>query len=113
MIKRQCPVPDSILNKALKFLGRPPRPSAIPWETPDEEELNPTTYYDQLEYREDAKHSLTVQDEQLTPTSYYAQLEEVPTNLVVDDHDAERVIVWLRTRDHVAVDIRDPRAQQA
>src|SRR5829696_3574192 len=74
--------PDSILKKALEFLERSNTPIPTSPTTPVEE----------------------APEEQLTPTHSYALLEEFP-NLIIEDHQIERVVEWLRVRDHVALDI--------
>src|SRR5215217_4408147 len=73
--------PDSLLKKALEFLERA-NTSSPPPTTPTEEP----------------------EKEQLRGTSYYDLLEEFP-NLIVEDHQVDRVIQWLRSRGHIAVDI--------
>jgi DNA polymerase-1 len=74
--------PDSILKKALEFLEHSNTPIPTAPTTPVEE----------------------APEEQLTPTHSYALLEEFP-NLIIEDHQIERVVEWLRVRDHVALDI--------
>jgi DNA polymerase I-like protein with 3'-5' exonuclease and polymerase domains len=89
--------PNSILKKALEFL-RQPGPTDRP-DGPEKEQVIPTHSYALL-----ADKAETVSpEERVNPTQSYAQLAD--PRLIVEDHNVDRVIAWLATRDHVALDI--------
>jgi DNA polymerase I-like protein with 3'-5' exonuclease and polymerase domains len=101
-------MPESILNKALQFLGE------ISTEVePENRILTPT--------HKCAVITSTLEEEVLTPTQKYAETppasEEVPLlaanrelkgdflNLIFEDHELERVATWIRTQEGVSLDI--------
>jgi DNA polymerase I-like protein with 3'-5' exonuclease and polymerase domains len=89
---------DSILDKALEFLGRPPttpETREVPVAVVEEEEvLTPTRKYEVIE------------EEEVSPLlRANRELEADFPNLIFRDADAERVVEWLERIDGVALDI--------
>jgi hypothetical protein len=96
-------VTDSILNKALEFLGQPTHPIPAPVEDPETEQLTPTHNYAQLiskapeePVEEPAEDPLLRANRELA--------REFP-GLIFEDHDLGRVTEWLRTQEGVSLDI--------
>jgi DNA polymerase I-like protein with 3'-5' exonuclease and polymerase domains len=91
--------PDSILKKALEFLGQPATGPTDRPVSPEKEEVTPTHSYALLT----DKAGTVSPEEQVTPTHSYAQLAD--PRLVVVDNGVDQVIAWLRTVTDVALDI--------
>src|SRR5215212_7420686 len=101
-------MPDSILNKALEFLGRADNTSVY----------NAIVHNDDISVVE--KDQTTAEKIQLTPTQEYVlntpegdnplltadlELEADFPNLIFRDTDLDRVLDWLETAEAVALDI--------
>ena len=87
---------DSILDKALEFLGRlptTPETREVPVAVVEEKEvLTPTRKYEVI----------TEEDPLLAANK---ALKEAFPNLIFEEEDLEKVIAWIKTRDGVSLDI--------
>ena len=87
---------DSILDKALEFLGGPPttpQTREVPVADVEEKEvLTPTRKYE----------AITEEDPLLAADK---ALEEAFPNLIFEEEDLERVIAWIKTREGVSLDV--------
>jgi DNA polymerase-1 len=93
-------LPDSILNKALEFLGQPTHTPVTSTETPEKEQLTPTHKYAKM-----------------PPAPRYEQIKEDPllaanrelagefSYLIFEDEKIEEVLAWLRSQGSASLDI--------
>jgi DNA polymerase I-like protein with 3'-5' exonuclease and polymerase domains len=95
-------MPDSILNKALEFLGQPPSPPVTPAEDPEIQELNPTHSYAQLA---PAKEQVEVEEGAKGLLQANRELKETFPNLIFENGRVDGVISWIRSQEGVALDI--------
>jgi hypothetical protein len=98
--ERRRPVPESILNKALEFLGQSTPPvsetTPVPTEDPEAQVLRGTNNYEQLAPSEVEGVPLLQTNQELA--------SEFP-NLIFKDDQVERVVEWIRTQEDVSLDI--------
>jgi DNA polymerase-1 len=95
-------VSDSILNKALEFLGEisPPISPPVVEEGPEKLRLRGTNNYEQL-----APETEDVREEEDPRLQANQELKKAFPNLIFEDHEVERVVAWIRSQEGVCLDI--------
>jgi DNA polymerase I-like protein with 3'-5' exonuclease and polymerase domains len=100
--RRTATVSDSLLNKALEFLGEisPPISPPVVEEEPEKLQLRGTNNYEQL-----APETEDIQEEEDPRLQANRELKKVFLNLIFEDHEIERVVAWIRSQEGLSLDI--------
>jgi hypothetical protein len=103
-------VPDSILNKALEFLGQPLEENLSgtkkhEFTPPPPTAFVPAAPVPEKGVRRTKKHEKTPKTGEGDLLQANLDLRESFPNLIFEDDQVERVVLWARTRENVALDI--------